>query len=701
MRRKNMAKIAKVKVENFRNLKSVEFLLTDTTVISGMNGLGKSNLLNALVWFFTDKIYSDVSGKGENDIESICPIDQQKGEHTSVEVTSSDGVVFKKMYKTGYDRNTGKVNKHTTEWYINGISCKNAGEFTLELDKQLNFSSCFRTVNEKQLFTDCLYLLQKVQPKELRQFIAVDLKCNVSNDDIFAMGFEDLKQYEKTYLGDFVKMRQSLKQDKAKARDDIQKYETLLEPLNAVTKFDNNLLFDCKAKLDKLRAQKVKLQSGNVNEAIVEFEHQLENIKIALNAERDKKIADLDIKIKELEGKKAIEENDISNAKRLEMAEVTAIITKLNSDIKSNELAIKNYERVIATVESSVMTASSNGKNLQERKRLAENKLVTVNSSEFTGYCTCPNCQTTFAPDESKLEEFKKHKAEELEAARKEITYCSDAIKSAASNFKQLVASLEATKKEKAEAEKSLIDFKQELANAQSHLVEVETTQVDTTRLNEIKAKIESLIKERNSIPPIDKNPKIIELEAKLDKLRVDSTSVNDEEIAKINAEINKYADEEENLLIARSDWESKENYMRLRQEAVKKENDVDYLIGRVNEFIHKMIEELNNRATEKLGVKFVMLEENLNESISEVCYAEVDGVPFKDVNTATKYATGIKVIEHLKDIVVNEFKLPRNELPILADKFEGIDTLEKIKSLTKEQLVCTRVTEAPSIEIL
>jgi hypothetical protein len=89
------------------------------------------------------------------------------------------------------------------------------------------------------------------------------------------------------------------------------------------------------------------------------------------------------------------------------------------------------------------------------------------------------------------------------------------------------------------------------------------------------------------------------------------------------------------------------------------------------------------------------MLEENLsNDGVKEVCYATVNGIPFKDVNTATKIKYGIKFIEKMKEL------LGHNSLPILADRMEGIDSFDTIKNLTQEQLICTRVSDEEVITI-
>ena len=95
------------------------------------------------------------------------------------------------------------------------------------------------------------------------------------------------------------------------------------------------------------------------------------------------------------------------------------------------------------------------------------------------------------------------------------------------------------------------------------------------------------------------------------------------------------------------------------------------------------------------------MIEENLgNDNVKEVCYATYEGVPFANLNTARKYEIGISFIEKAKNIAAS-LGAGHNDLPILADKFEGIDSIDKIKNLTTEQLICTRVSDQEEITIL
>jgi hypothetical protein len=96
------------------------------------------------------------------------------------------------------------------------------------------------------------------------------------------------------------------------------------------------------------------------------------------------------------------------------------------------------------------------------------------------------------------------------------------------------------------------------------------------------------------------------------------------------------------------------------------------------------------------------MLEENLtNDGITECCYiVDENGIPFKDINTARKTEMGIRFIEMCKKVAVG-LGASENTLPILVDRFEGIDDINKIAKLTTNQLICTRVSMDEKLTII
>ena len=93
--------INKIEISNFRNIKHIVLNFEKLiSILTGANNIGKSNTLNALNWLLTNTLLTDKWGTGENDLNSIVPIDAKKGEHTQVSIFVGEGnIKFTKYLK--------------------------------------------------------------------------------------------------------------------------------------------------------------------------------------------------------------------------------------------------------------------------------------------------------------------------------------------------------------------------------------------------------------------------------------------------------------------------------------------------------------------------------------------------------------------------------------------------------------------------
>ncbi len=695
-------KIKTITIDNFRNIRHLVINASNATIISGENELGKSNALNAGVWFFTDTIYTDNSGVGENDINSICPKDQVKGEHTSVSVEFENGPIFTKLYKTGYDRATGKANKHTTEGLINSVACKNMNEWNSKLMEVVGFTPTFTSVKELNLFVDPLYALQKLDAKALRTLL-VSFGCTATNEEMYQLGFEDLRQYEKKYLGDFVNMRLDLKKQIKAINESVERASILVEQYNTVEEFDNSKLEEINKTIEELNAKKAALRNGGNDAAVREYELQIREVEMKLQAELDMKIHEIELKIKELESKKQFELDTIQASKDNNTKEIKIEINSLESEIRSCESSIKAYNNSLDTLRSNLATTQNAANNTVSKKSDYQAKLLAAKNRVYEGFIVCPHCGQSFAPDASAEEDFKRHKEQDMEFYTNGINQFNNDIIKFHKECASIVENANKTKKEIAALNEIIEKNTAKLNSLKAALESELNAPVDGSKIinldNTIQALKTQLENTKNSNPFSEK---LASMKKKLEELKLSGETALMDQMNEINQRITDAESVREDLYIERSNWQSKLKYQQDHKNAIEELNNTEALLNRVNDYIHSMIQLINDKAKAKTGMDFVMLEENLgNDGVKEVCYAVVDGVPFAMINTAKKYIYGIKFIEKVKDIAVNDFGKPRNELPILADKFEGIDHVEKIKSLTSEQLICTRVGLEPNITIL
>lgn len=687
-------KIKELHLKNFRNLVSTNLIFTEnTSVISGMNGLGKSNALNGNCWFLTNTIFTDKWGSGENDVDSIIPRNATRGIVPEVSIITDAGTKFTKSYVSDWSKDGKKVKGHHTEYYINDAKCESELAFNYELFKVFGYTPKLKTrdVNELRLFIDPLYALQKLEPKSLRALL-VDLGCSVTNEELYASGFEDLRPYGEKYLGKWDVMRKNLKEENKDLTKDIESVQAKLETVAYVQEYDEEIGHNLRNEYEDLVAKKAIIQQGGANPQIVEFEKKIEAIKASIQTKIAEHQNSINEKRKMLEEQKVLELEKASAKVRKDLEPLYAEREKLWHEIELMNSSIKSYEMTYNTQNELMTQYITMARNLTNKKSDLSVKLEAVRNSGYKGMITCPICFAEFPASEEEKVNFELHKKQEVESLSKEIAK----IEQDKSAYKE---DYEKAKLLRDEAMQTVEECKANLKVANDKVDEItrqckilESQPIDTSAVQELDKRIAAL----DLTTDVTKEyQQVNELKAKVESLKnMDAIKIQDQvnelemKIAEVNSKI---ADEN----VKRSKFMDKVEYEAHLGSTQGKLNDNEALLARCNRLIQTMISMINQKATEKTGLTFVMLEENLsNDGIKEVCYATVDGIPFKDVNTATKIKYGIKFIEKLKEI------LGHNDFPILADRMEGIDSFETIKNLTNEQLICTRVTDGKEITV-
>ena len=687
-------KIKELHISNFRNLADLNLPLNDkTTVISGKNGLGKSNALNAGSWAITGTILTDKWGYGENDIDSIIPSNAVRGINPEVSLITEAGTKFTKKYISQYSKDGSKVKGHTTEWYINDVACKNESEFNEQFYAVLGYTPSLKTkdVNELRLFTDPLYALQKLDAKQLRQLL-VDLGCSVTPEELYKKGFDDLRPYGEKYLGKWDVMRKDLKDKNKVLTKEIESIQAKLETVASIQKYDESRLKELTAQYESLVAKKAVIQSGAANPQIVEFEKKIEAIKAAIQTKVSEHQKGVQEKIKMLQDQKDLELEKLNSQKKKELEPLIQEKAKLEHEIETMSASIKAYNETFQQQNTMMIQYVNLARNLSARKSDLAVKLEAARASNYNGMITCPICGSLFASSEQDRLDFEEHKKAEITNWMheiEEVERTKKSYKEEYENAKALRDEAWQTVEECTSNQAIAIQKKNEL---ERKILEIQNIPVDQSTIYAIDTKLAQL---QLPIDVTKEYQDVAALKSKVEALKTaDSTKVQDE-INTIDMQISEVNSKISEEYVNKSKAAEKAEYEANLAATQAKLNDSESLLARCNRLIQTMISLINQKATEKTGLTFVMLEENLtNDGIKEVCYATVDGIPFKDVNTATKIKYGIKFIEKLKDL------LGHNDLPILADRLEGIDSLETIKELTQEQLICTRVSQEEKITI-
>lgn len=689
-------KIQEVKICNFRNIALMNINLKDNvSIISGRNELGKSNALNAICWFLTGTILTDKWGSGENDIDSIIPIGATRGINPEVCLIMDTGTKYTKKYISQWSKDGSKVKGHTTEWYINDVLCKNETEFNDSIYPFLKYTPQLKTkdVNELRLFIDPLYALQKLDAKALRALL-VDLGCSVSTEELYKQGFEDLRKYGDKYIGKWDVFRKDLKDQNKACTKEIESLQAKIETVASVDEFNPETVKKLNAEYEALIAKKATIQSGAANPDIAEFEKRMLEIKASVNAKVEENRKSREEKRALLEEQKRIEIEKLRNGINATVAPLKLELQKVQAEADKMQALITSYTTTSQAQSQMMQQYISLANKLNDKKTDLALKLDLVRSSEYKGMITCPICGSDFPASEEEQARFEAHKKEEIQSLIEEISK----LEKDKENYKaEYTKAKELRNEANLSIEEAQLNYNACMDKVSKLTKEIEaageTKPVTSQALDEIESKIAA------TTIPLDvtfEYTRIQEMKVKLDALKnADQAKIQDQ-INELNIQINELNNKISEEYVKQSKYNEKLEYEANLRATQAKLNDNEALLARCSLLIQTMISLINKKATEKTGLTFVMLEENLtNDGIKEVCYATIDGVPFKDVNTAKKIKYGVKFIEKLKEI------LGHNELPILADRLEGIDNLDSIKTMTKEQLICTRVTEGKEITIL
>lgn len=691
-----------VKIHNFRGISDMAVMLNEkTTIIKGQNGIGKSTILNALSWFFTETLLTDKWGVGENDIESITPDKFERGMQTYVEVELSTGTTYRKYYITEWDENN-KVVGHHFEGEINGRKEKNKKTWLQELHSDLKYQPAFRKINEARLFSDPLYALQKIKPEELRNFL-IELGAKVENEEVYSLGHQILKTYEDKYKGDFNLMKKDVKANCLQYKKNVETIQNMLASVDDVKEFDSTELERLEQQKEKLIEEKAGLKDVNTELRVKELDLEVERLEQQRQARiRDEHKA-IDDVLFDLKLRLSMEEALLIGKRTEATKDLKNKESTLNSEISRLDKTIQTYTNAIDDIKYNLNRTADLGKAAVEGKNRLSIQLSEEMTKVYNNIITCPSCGDSFPANADDYTKWENEHQARLLQIQNDIAQCQKNAKDYADKCKELKDRLE---KGKVELEKCCADKSakvDELLSVQKQIREAQDIAVDTSAYDELDSKIKYY--EGKKMIQVDTR----DIDSKISNINADKNILISDSNFAINQRFNEIENELLNLVepineqyALKSRWANKKQWQNDLQNAVNELNNEESLLNHVNGFLKDYMKLLNDRATNLTGIEFVMQVENLsNDNMKDVCYPLVNGIPFSEVNTSEKYKVGINFIEKVKDIATKQFNVPRNQFPILADRLEGFDFEEKIKALTNEsQLVCTRVTTDKEITL-
>lgn len=696
-------KIKKVVLENYRNFKYKEFNFDGlNTLLLGNNGLGKTNVIEAIFWTLSNQLFS---GDSKTDRIDITPKNSEDGIKTRVEITFEPLFTFEKIFYEKYNKKTGEYQGTETSYYVNGGLVRTNTQAIATLKEYLGvkkLEDAFSTNNKlKSLDVVSLtynLLYQKTIDYQVLRELIVDMVGEVNYQDVitkysekYARLVEPLVQHSGDVEALYSAKRTEKFGDKNKQglEDKIKTTTALIENYQKQGEIEIDLVDIENAKkgieildkeIAKLEVDKAKSSDealGDIDLKIEKKRNEIAKAKGVIQEAYNKELelyAQGQVNKDVIEKRKSIQkENDELNAVESKRREQQNKLTELHRtiDVKNRELAL-----------------------LEERRNDLRVKYGEVKSKSATKI-TCPSCSHVFDNPFDK-DNVKR----ELDEISKRGNQNKEERETLQEGIEILTYELEQEHKALETIKTKLETVKGRLEVLKADLVELEKTQNDNIGIK----------------PTLDFNVEpILTLENELKTLvATKETAINDMSSIKATLEaqtreLKIKKDEYQEVVNQESVRNSYLKNAKLESENLKKLNielvEVEELLLLVKELQKDMFTLLSEKVENKFGenIKFNLFKINIDGSVdTRVCDMFVKDVHgnFVKINNVNSGMFPIRAIEFLSK-VKEHYGIAKSF--IFVDELFGLLDEKHKKMLYEygEQVIGTGYQENNKIEMV
>lgn len=652
---KKIVFIKSLTLTNFKGIKSLHIDFENQTDIYGANGTGKTTIADAFNWLWFGK---DSNDRKDFEIKTLDifgkVIPMIEHEVSAVYQIDGETVTMKRILKENWVKKRGSLESefsgNVTDLYWNEVPL-NLSEFNKKVNLILD-EQVFKMITSPTYFNSC------IEWKTRRNLLTQIAGGEISDNDIASGNSE----YEALIAN--LTQGKTLEDYKAqilasvkKAKEDLKAIPTRIDEVSRTK--PEALDFDALEK--ELQSKGIDL--AKVNEDIADINKAFES---KLESQKDDKLKINDVKV----ALGTIE----ANAKRAAQDKLAPKPSAVDGLVKSKE----ELEAKLYSCESNLKTLTDKKTSLEQEAKSVEVKMgslrtewenenakeLTFNDNDFH----CPTCKREFETGD-----VESKKAEMLNTFKANKKNKLDEINRRGAALKQ----------EKENAEKEAQTLIPRIKSAE--------TLVDETKeeIEKLKAQISSE-KEKDSTPVAEQNTFEVVYQSILDSdnqyqenlLLLETLQGSLVEVPGVdNSElVNKrnILEHEINIikgkLLTKNQIEAVDNRIQqLRDEEKtlgKQILEVEKIQFTIESFIKAKIDRLEAAINEKFNlVNFKMFEEQINGGMRETCVAMVNGVPFSDLNTASKMNAGLDIINTLCEF----YKI---SAPIFIDNAESVHTL-------------------------
>lgn len=635
-------KIKSIKIENFRNIQSLNADFGDKTVISGKNKTGKSTIRDAILWCLYDKL---ADGSSANNIR---PKDENGTDIDFLEIKvvltiEHDGheYVLEKLQKQKWTKKRGSEEKkfegNVNEFSINDIpkKLKDYQEFISEICDP-----------DTMLFGTNAQSFLGMDTKKRRAKL-LSLEPDFSDADVIALD-DDFKEIEDDLF--------------------VGTIDELIARAKKVKKQKNDDLKTIPVRIDEVSKQKVVVDVVSLEKAKAEAEAELKSVqkKFEELANKVSEKRELESQIMELRFEQAKVEKEYNSANQKRRESVNKQIDDKKSALTAQKTDIRILEGQIAADKTLLEKINADGKTLnKEYANIAKDHFKADGE-------VCPICGRKMPKEHIQKAEiaFEESKAKSLKA----ISEKGKNLKMQKQTTEDRIAK---NTKETDETKTSVDVLTTEIMKLESKLKAIPADAEPTSikEWNELQKSIDARNEILNQPMPYDKyelDHKETEIRNKIASLEYELSAV--EQNKAIDARIEELKIEQRDTAQAVADAERQLDILERFNKA-----KIELLTDKVNQHFQM--------------VKWQMFEPQINGGYQAVCNPTVNGISyFSGLNHGDRLLADMDICKAWQDA-------SGIKLPIFLDDAESVDA-DRIPEYDR-QLIVLRRTDDDKLTIL
>lgn len=601
--------LKKLILKNFKKIQDLTVEFTDkNTFICGGNGTGKTTLQDAFLWLLFGK---DSTNRADTNFniktlgEDGKPILHLVHSVTGVLSINGRDVELQRNYveKWGSGVNAGVLQNHATEFYLNGVKLKTKKEYDAEVAAILP-EDVFRMITNPLYFPTIKAQDQKA--------MLLEMAGNVTNEEVANINPKFQELISLISGRTLEQLAKEIASKKSAIKDELKGIPGRIDSVRDAMPESEDW-----AVLEKEIADK--------KEKIKDIDSQLADKSKQIEAEFKAK-SELQKQIGNKKLAKSQRENEIRQNANKSYHDVLDNISKLEYQVKSKDAEIsrkqEDHSRIKANIEA-----------LNNDLEVLRGKFYAIDAETLQypeGAFICPTCKRELevediqAKQQELQDNFNLNKANRLKAVQNE--------------GKEKAAKVEELKKQCSIIQATIT----QLSNEKEILVH---------NINECKG---NMPEEQDTQKIILSDPtwlslsnEIVDLE---NQLKAEAKPIDTTELKEAKAILSEAIDELNKKLGKRDTIERSNKVIEDLEDRRDKNNEALAEQERLEFLVQDFQKEKDNKLMERINgmfslVKFSFISEKLNGNEAITCFCSVDGVPFADVNNASKINAGLDII--------------------------------------------------------